>query len=153
MKILIDADAMPVVVREILFRAAMRTGCELVLVANDTLRHPSSPLISNIVVPQGPDEADDKITEIVKEGDLVITADIPLADRVISKGAYCIDPRGTILTKENIKERLAMRDLMQELRDGGIETTGPSAYTARDRQNFANQLDRFLTKNLKERNI
>ena len=150
MKILIDADAMPVVVREILFRAAERTKCNLILVSNQKINHPTSKIITSILVPQGPDEADNKIVELTTTNDLVISADIPLADRVISKGAYCIDPRGTILTKENIKERLAMRDLMQELRDGGIETAGPSAYSAKDRQNFANQLDRFLTKNVKE---
>ena len=150
MKILIDADAMPVVVREILFRAAERTKCNLILVSNQKINHPTSKIITSILVPQGPDEADNKIVELTTTNDLVISADIPLADRVISKGVYCIDPRGTILTKENIKERLAMRDLMQELRDGGIETAGPSAYSAKDRQNFANQLDRFLTKNVKE---
>lgn len=149
MQILLDADAIPRPVREILFRAAERTGIHLVLVANQKLNYPDSELISNIVVPAGPDEADDAIVEMVCEGDLVISADIPLADRIVSKGGYCIDPRGTLFTTENIKERLAVRDLMNELRDSGISTPGPSTYSSRDRQNFANQLDRFLVKHFR----
>ncbi len=148
MQIFLDADAMPRTVREILFRAAERNRIQLVLVANQELHYPGSGFISNIVVPAGPDTADDKIVELVREGDLVISADIPLADRVLSKKGHCIDPRGNLFTPENIKERLAVRDLMSELRDSGIPTPGPSAYSPRDRQNFANQLDRFLAKNI-----
>ena len=150
MQILLDADAMPLAVREILFRASERTGIQLVLVANQKLDYPESELISNILVPAGPDEADDAIVEMVREGDLVISADIPLADRVVSKGGHCIDPRGTLFTAENIKERLAVRDLMSELRECGITTPGPSSYSSRDRQNFANQLDRFMAKHDKK---
>lgn len=152
MKILMDADAMPVAVKEILYRVAERTSINLVLVANQELKHPKSDFISSIVVPQGPDEADNTIAELVEEGDIVISADIPLADRVISQKGHCIDPRGDLFTTENIKERLAMRDLMSDLRDSGIETPGPSAYSSRDRQNFANQLDRLLTKIFKGSN-
>ena len=146
MKIFMDADAMPTAVKTILFRAAERTGKNLILVANQELKHPTSKFISSIVVAQGPDEADDTIIDLVKEGNLVITADIPLADRVISKGGHCIDPRGTLLTSDNIKEFLVIRNLKSELRDSGIETPGPSAYSDKDKQNFANQLDRILAK-------
>ncbi len=148
MRIFLDADAIPRTVREILFRASERAGIELLLVANCELKYPRSKLISGIVVPSGPDEADDKIVELLREGDLVISADIPLADRVVSKGGYCIDPRGKLFTVDNIKEFLAIRDLMSDLRESGRETPGPSAYSPRDRQNFANQLDRFLVKNI-----
>ncbi len=150
MRIFMDADAIPRRVREILFRASERTGIELLLVANSELTYPRSKLISGIVVPAGPDEADDKIVELLRKGDLVISADIPLADRVVAKGGYCIDPRGKLFTVDNIKELLAIRDLMSDLRERGSETPGTSAYSPRDCQNFANQLDRFLAKNHKK---
>lgn len=146
MRIILDADASPSAVREILFRAAERMRISLVLVANQAIRHPGSPMITGIVVPAGPDEADDAIYSMVEPGDLVVTADIPLADRVIGKGAYVIDPRGQLYTAGNIRERLAMRDLMDDLRNGGMDTGGPSAFRDRDRQAFANQLDRLLTR-------
>ncbi len=155
MRILVDADAIPTIIREILFRAVERTGIPMILVANQPLKYPETSLISGIVVPAGPDEADDKIVSLTEPGDLVITADIPLANRVIEKGAYVIDPRGALYTTENIRERLVMRDLMDELRSGGMDTGGPSAFRDRDRQAFANQLDRFLTRyraNLKQDN-
>lgn len=146
MRILVDADAVPVVIREILFRAAKRTQTPLVLVANVPIQHPDSPLISGIVVPAGWDEADDRIAEMAGPGDLVITADIPLASRAIEKGAAVIDSRGSLFTPENITERLTMRNLMEDLRSTGVDTGGPSPFTARDRQAFANQLDRLLAK-------
>lgn len=147
MQILADADALPVPIREILFRAAERSGSPLVLVANIPLKLPKSSLISGIVVPQGPDEADDKIASLVQPGDLVITADIPLADRAVDKGAVVIDPRGNLISMNNISEKLTMRNLKEELRNCGIETGGPPPFTAKDIQAFANQLDRLITKN------
>jgi uncharacterized protein YaiI (UPF0178 family) len=146
MQILIDADATPVVIKDILFRAVERNQIPLILVANQPMKFPKSHYISLIVVAAGPDEADDRIAEIVQPGDLVITADIPLADRVVTLGGYALNPRGEFYTEANIKERLAMRDLMDELRNSGINTGGQSAFSSRDRQAFANQLDRFLTK-------
>ncbi len=146
MKILVDADAYPNVIKEILFRAAERRRIRLVLVANQQVKAPYSEYVSGITVPEGPDIADDRIVELVEPGDLVITADIPLADRAISKGGYVINPRGDLYTSENIKEKLVMRDLMTDLRSAGMETGGPSALRPKDRQAFANQLDRFLTR-------
>lgn len=146
MKIYVDADAIPLVIREILFRAAERVKVPVILVANVALKFPQSPLISMIVVPAGPDEADDKIALMASPGDLVITADIPLASRVIEKGAMVIDSRGAVFSRENIGERLAMRNFMDDLRSSGIDTGGPSAFTPKERQAFANQLDRILTK-------
>lgn len=146
MKIYVDADAIPLVIREILYRAAERVKVPVILVANTVLKIPVSPLISMIVVAAGPDEADDKIAEMAAAGDLVITADIPLASRVIEKGALVIDSRGAMYSLDNIKERLSMRNFMDDLRNSGIDTGGPSAFTPKDRQNFANQLDRILTK-------
>lgn len=148
MQILVDADANPAAVTEILYRAANRKKITLTLVANQKLKIPDSLFIKNHVVKEGPDEADDKIVEMVKEGDLVITTDIPLADRVIKKGATVINPRGKLYTRENIKEKLSMRNLMTELRSGGIQTERPSVFSIKDKQAFANQLDRFLTKHL-----
>jgi uncharacterized protein len=150
MQILVDADAMPTVIREILFRAAERTHTPLVLVANVPIQFPKSPLISGIVVPSGPDEADDTITGMVRPGDLVITADIPLASRAIEKGGTVIDPRGTLYTAGNINERHTMRNVMEDLRNSGIDTGGPAPYRPRDRQSFASQLDRLLTKRVAE---
>lgn len=147
MQILIDADATPVVIKDILFRAVERNKIPLILVANQPMKFPKSQFISSIVVAAGPDEADDRIAEIVQAGDLVITSDIPLADRVVTRGGYALNPRGEFYTEANIKERLAMRDLMDELRNIGINTGGQGAFSSRDRQAFANQLDRFLTRN------
>jgi uncharacterized protein len=150
MHIYIDADACPTLVKEILFRVSERRSLGLTLVANQYIKTPSSELIKSIVVPAGPDVADEKIVELVEEGDLVITQDIPLADLIVTKRAFAMCPRGKLFTEGNIKERLSMRDLMTELRSFGVETGGPSAYTEKDRQNFNNSLDRFLTKNIKE---
>ncbi len=150
MQILIDADATPVVIKDILFRAVERNKIQLILVANQQMKFPKSEYISSIIVAAGPDEADDRIAEIVQAGDLVITADIPLADRVVTRGGYALNPRGEFYTEANIKERLAMRDLMDELRNIGINTGGQGAFSSRDRQEFANQLDRFLTKHYRK---
>ena len=146
MQIIIDADSISVAIKDILFRAAEKNKISLILVANQVLKFPDSSFISAIVVPAGPDEADHKISEIVEPGDLVVTEDIPLADRIITKGGFIINSRGDFYNKENIKERLAMRDLMDVLRNSGIKTGGPAAFSSRDRLAFANQLDRFLTK-------
>ena len=146
MQIWIDADACPLVIKEILFRAAERKSCMLTLVANKTLRIPSSPFIRTLQVPSGFDVADNKIVELVQAGDLVVTADIPLAAEVLAKDAHVINPRGDFYTKDNIRERLSMRHLMEELRSSGIDTGGPAPFSQRDRQLFANQLDRFLVK-------
>ncbi len=147
MKIWVDADACPVVVKEILFRAADRTGVELTLVANQPLSTPSSPNINTLQVPRGFDVADDEIVKRLKAGELVITSDIPLAAEVIAKGGHALSPRGEMHTTENIGERLNMRDFMDTMRSSGVEMGGgPAAYSQRDKQTFANTLDRFLTK-------
>lgn len=152
MKIYVDADGFPRPARDILLRAAMRLGVAVVFVANKPVRRESSPLISSILVSEGPDIADDRIVELAEPGDLVITADIPLADRTVSKGAAALNPRGKLYTEENIKDRLAVRDLLSELRDGGLLTGGPPAFGKKDCQAFADQLDRFLVRRLKVRN-
>jgi uncharacterized protein YaiI (UPF0178 family) len=153
MQIFVDADAFPNVIKDILIRASERLHVPLVFVANQPVRLEQSVTISSIVVPSGPDLADDRIAELAQPGDLVITADIPLADRVVSKGAFAINPRGELYTEDNIKDRLATRDLMHELRDGGMITGGPSAFGKKDRQAFANQLNRFLNKHFKSENV
>lgn len=150
MKIYVDADGFPRAAKEILVRAALRLSVPLVFVANKPVRREPSPLISSLLVPEGPDIADDRIVALAEPGDLVITTDIPLADRVVSKGAFALNPRGKLYTEENIKDRLAVRDLLSELRDGGLMTGGPPAFGKRDCQAFADQLDRFLIRRLKE---
>ncbi len=149
MKILVDADACPLAVKQILYKTVKRLKVELVLVANQFLRVPSSPLIKSLIVSAGADVADDKIVEIMEKGDLVISADIPLADRVIKKEGFVLDPRGKFLTDANIGQRLASRNLFEELRSVGVETGGPNSYNNKDKQEFANQLDKFLTRVLK----
>lgn len=144
MKILIDADACPRAVKEILFRAVERRKIRTIFVANQYMRLPLSEHLDSVMVSEGPDEADDHIVELAEEGDLVITGDIPLADRVVSKGATALDHRGTLLTAANIKERLATRDLLDELRSAALVEGGPSAYGQRDSQSFADQLNQFL---------
>ncbi len=144
-KIWVDADACPVVVKEILYKASQRTGLQLILVANQNLRVPTSPLISTIRVAPGFDVADNEIVKRLSAGDLVITADIPLAANVIEKGGHALNPRGEMYTTENIKSRLSMRDFMETLRDSGVDTGGPSALSKNDRQRFANKLDVFIT--------
>jgi uncharacterized protein YaiI (UPF0178 family) len=150
MQIYVDADGFPKAAKEILIRAALRLGVPVVFVANKTIRQEASPLISTLLVPDGPDIADDRIAELAEPGDLVVTADIPLADRVVTKGAYALNPRGKLYTDENIKDRLSVRDLLSELRDGGMLTGGPPAFGKKDCQAFADQLDRFLIRRLKE---
>ena len=152
MKIYIDADAFPNVIKDILIRASERLNVPLVFVANKPLRVNKSGNISVVLVADGPDVADDRIAELVHSGDLIITSDIPLADRVIVKGAFALTPRGDLYTEINIKDRLSVRDLLGELRDGGIHTYGPAAFSKNDRQAFANQLDSFLIRQLKAEN-
>lgn len=146
MQIWVDADACPIVIKEILYRAAERVQVPLVLVANQYLKTPPSQFIRSIRVSSGFDVADKYIVEELEAGDLVITADIPLAAEAIEKGAHALNPRGAFYTRDNIRERLAMRDLMDELRGSGIQTGGPSTLNHSDRQAFANQLDSFLTR-------
>jgi uncharacterized protein YaiI (UPF0178 family) len=145
-KIWVDADACPVVIKEILYRAAKRTSTEMTLVANQPLSVPPSPLIKTIQVSSGFDVADNEIVRRSEAGDLVITADIPLAAEIIEKGAHALNPRGELYTTENIKARLNMRDFMDTLRGSGIQTGGPKEFSQSDRQAFANALDRLLAK-------
>lgn len=144
MTIWVDADACPRAVKEILFRAAVRTGTELVLVANQDMFAPRSPLIRQVRVPRGLDVADGEIVRSVSPRDLVVTADIPLAAAVLAKGAVALDPRGDLHTEETIGERLSIRNFLDELRGEGVVTSGPAPYAARDRQAFANALDVWL---------
>jgi uncharacterized protein len=145
-KIWVDADACPVVIKEILYRAAMRTHIHTLFVANQLLRVPPSAFIQALQVDKGFDVADAKIVEELLAGDLVITADIPLAALVIAKQAHALNPRGEFYSKENIQERLAMRNMMEELRASGIETSGPNSFKHSDRQAFAAQLDKFIAR-------
>jgi uncharacterized protein YaiI (UPF0178 family) len=140
----VDADACPGVVKEILFRAAERAKVQVTLVANQWLRTPPSRYIRALQVQGGFDVADSEIVERVRPGDLVVTQDIPLAARVIEKGGIAVNPRGERYTPDNMAERLSMRNFMEELRGAGVQTGGPAAFHARDRQAFANQLDRWL---------
>jgi uncharacterized protein len=144
MKIWVDADACPVVIKEILYRAAKRTNTEMILVANQPLSVPPSPLIRTIQVASGFDVADNEIVMRSEAGDLVVTADIPLAAELIEKGVRALNPRGELYTTENIKARLNMRDFMDSLRGSGIQTGGPKEFSHADRQEFANALDRLL---------
>ena len=146
MKIWVDADACPGVIKDILFRAAERTKIETTLVANQLLRVPPSPYIRALQVPQGFDVADQRIAQEVQPGDLVITADIPLASLVIERGGFALNPRGEFYTPDNIRERLTMRNFMEELRGSGMEIGGPAAFSQSDRQAFAAALDRFLAR-------
>jgi uncharacterized protein YaiI (UPF0178 family) len=146
MQIWVDADACPRVIKDILFRAAEKRRIPLTLVANQPLRVPPSQHIRAIQVGSGFDIADDRIVTELQPGDLVITADIPLAAAVLDKGGYALDPRGTLMTVDNIGERLMMRNVMDELRGSGIETGGPPPLSQSDRQTFANRLDAFLTR-------
>jgi uncharacterized protein YaiI (UPF0178 family) len=146
LRIWVDADACPAPIKEILFRSAERWRIRVTLVANQPLRTPPSPWVSALQVPRGFDVADAEIVLRVQLGDLVITADIPLAAAVIDKGAHALDPRGELHTPDSIRERLTMRNFMDELRASGVQTDGPAAFSAGDRQAFANQLDRFLAR-------
>lgn len=144
MNILVDADACPRPVKEMLFRAAQRKQVEVVLVANQLLAVPSTPHVRAVTVPRGFDVADRSIVEWAQAGDLVVTADIPLAAAAVEKGVLAINPRGELYTADNVRQRLGMRNLMEELRGAGVPLSGPDAFGPRDRQAFANQLDRLL---------
>ena len=145
-KIWVDADACPKVIKEILFRAADRVGMPLILVANQPLQVPGSRYIRTIQVGAGFDVADNHIVQQAEAGDLVITADIPLAAEVIAKGCLALNPRGDLYTGDNIRQRLNMRDFMDTLRSSGVDTGGPASFSHADRQAFANQLDRLLAR-------
>ncbi|MBF4991369.1 YaiI/YqxD family protein [Methylophilus sp. QUAN] len=150
MHIWVDADACPVVIKEILFRAAERSQIMTTLVANKLLHVPPSPYLRAMQVAKGFDVADNEIVAMLAAGDLVITADIPLAAQVIDKAAHALNPRGEFYSAENIRERLAMRDFMESLRASGVETQGPSAMQSSDRHAFARQLDQFLARALRK---
>lgn len=140
----IDADACPVVIKETIYRVSKRTGTPVTLVANQYLRVPDLPQITSIQVGAGADVADAEIVRRMVAGDIVVTADIPLAALVVEKGGTAVNPRGEPYTEANISERLSMRDFMDELRGSGVETSGPRPFNARDSQQFANSLDRIL---------
>ncbi|RYA24829.1 YaiI/YqxD family protein [Malaciobacter halophilus] len=142
----VDGDAFPNLLKPILLRAIERLALQTIVIANKKINIGKSSNISYMIVEQGADEADDKIVELLQKGDLVITADIPLANRVIEKQAHAIDHRGLEYTQDNIKECLAIRNLMQEIRDSGEITKGPAPFTQKDAQSFANQLNNFFQK-------
>lgn len=144
MTIWVDADACPNVIKEVLFRAADRTQTQVTLVANQHLRVPPSRFIRAMVVPKGFDVADNEIVRLCEPGDLVITADIPLAAEVLEKGAAALNPRGERYSEATIRERLTMRDFMETMRASGVQTGGPSTLNQRDRQQFAAELDKWL---------
>ncbi|PCI73546.1 MAG: hypothetical protein COB38_00330 [Gammaproteobacteria bacterium] len=146
MKIWVDADSCPVVIKDILFKAAIRTNTELTLVANQNISHPQSPLIKMMQVSSGFDVADDEIVRLVGAGDIVITSDIPLAAEVVDKGAIALSSRGELHTPDNIRARLNMRDFLDTMRASGEHTGGPPPLNQADRQSFANHLDRILSK-------
>ncbi len=150
MKIWVDADACPAVIKDILFKAAVRTGVQLTLVANHPLRIPPSPYINFVQVSSGFDVADNEIVKRLSVGDLVITADIPLAAEAIEKGGHALNPRGELYSSDDIRARLSMRDFMDTLRDSGVDTGGPQALSQSDRKSFANQLDKLLTRFAKD---
>ncbi len=149
MKIYIDADACPHLVKKHLLRTADRKKIQVIQVANQYIKPVNSQYVSSILVGQGADVADMKIVELLEEGDLVITADIPLADLCVKKSAYALNPRGELYTEANIRQRLSVRDFMTDLRQMGVETGGPPPFSQRDAELFANALDRFLTKHAK----
>ena len=148
MKIWVDADACPNVIKDILFRAAQRVRISTILVANQLIKTPPSRYISKVQVRAGFDEADKYIAEAIEQGDLVITADIPLASQVIDKGGHALNPRGELYSRDNIRQRLSLRNFMEEQRSSGVNTGGPPSLSQSDRQAFANELDRFLTRSL-----
>jgi len=149
MTIWVDADACPGVIKDMLYRAAQRASLQLTLVANGALQVPRSPWISMVQVPQGFDVADNHILDIAVAGDLVITADIPLAAAVVGKGASALNPRGELYTRDNVQGLLDMRNFMDTLRSSGVETGGPAALSNNDRQAFAAQLNRWIARQFK----
>ncbi len=150
MNIWVDADACPVVIKEILFRAAQRSETTLALVANQYIPVPASRFIRFIQVAAGFDVADDEIVSLAGDGDLVITGDIPLAAEVIEKGCLVLSPRGELYTSENIRARLNMRDFMDNLRGSGVDTGGPPALSLMDRKNFADHLDKIISRSARQ---
>jgi uncharacterized protein YaiI (UPF0178 family) len=144
-QIWVDADACPGEIKQLLYRAAERVRVKVTLVANQRMRTPRSEFIDSVLVPAGMNVADRRIVELVEPGDLVVTADIPLAAEVVAEGAQALDPRGELYTDANVGERLAVRNLLDELRGGGQISGGPANFGVKDRQAFANQLDRWLT--------
>jgi len=146
MKLFIDGDAFPNLLKPIIFRAIEKQKLDTIVIANKKINIGESNYIKYIIVALGADEADHKIVEMLNPNDLVITADIPLADRTIDKDAHAIDHRGSMYTKDNIKQFLAMRNLMQEIRDSGEITKGPAPFSQKDAQQFANSLNAFLQK-------
>jgi uncharacterized protein YaiI (UPF0178 family) len=146
MQIWVDADACPAPIKDILYRAADRTKVTVVLVANRPLRTPPSPWIRSVQVAHGADVADRHIADAVAPGDLVVTADIPLAAAVVERDAFALDPRGAFYSRENVRVLLDLRNFMASLRDSGLATGGPAAFSHADRQSFANRLDRFLAR-------
>ena len=146
MKLFIDGDAFPNLLKAIVLRAVEKQKIDTVVIANKKINIGTSNHIKYIIIDQGADEADDKIVELVETNDLVITADIPLADRTIAKNAHAIDHRGAMYTQDNIKQYLAIRNLMQEIRDSGEMTKGPAPFSQKDAQQFANSLNNFLQK-------
>ena len=146
MKLFIDGDAFPNLLKPIIFRAIEKQKLDTIVIANKKINIGESNYIKYIIVDLGADEADNKIVEMLNPNDLVITADIPLADRTIDKDAHAIDHRGSMYTKDNIKQFLAMRNLMQEIRDSGEITKGPAPFSQKDAQQFANSLNAFLQK-------
>lgn len=151
MTIWVDADACPGEIKDLLYRAAQRRQVQVTLVANQPIRTPRSEFIRTILVPSGTNVADRRIVELVASGDLVVTADIPLAAQVVAKDAQALDPRGELFTEANVGTRLAVRNLLDELRGGGLVAGGPSNFSTRDKQAFANQLDRWLAGKRKNR--
>jgi len=151
MKIWVDADACPVVIKEILFRAAQRTETQLTLVANQRIHVPPSPFITTVCVSSGFDVADNEILKRIVKGDLLITSDLPLAAEAIDKKAIALSPRGELYSDDNIRARLNMRDFLDSLRGSGIHTGGPSPLGQRERQEFAQHLDKLLAKDMKKR--
>jgi hypothetical protein len=149
MTIWVDADACPGVIKDILYRAAQRASLQVTLVANRALQVPRSPWISMVQVPRGFDVADNHIVEVAAAGDLVITADIPLAAAAVGKGASALNPRGELYTKDNVQGLLDMRNFMDTLRNSGVETGGPPALSNSDRQMFAAQLDRWIARQIR----
>ncbi|CCH48888.1 YaiI/YqxD family protein [Pseudodesulfovibrio piezophilus] len=152
MQIWVDADACPNIIKDVLYKVAQRRDIQLTLVANSPLSVPQSSLISTIRVGAGFNVADQEIIDQVGPGDLVITADIPLADAIVDKGATGLNPRGEVYTEENVKGLLRMRNLMEELRSGGMVSGGPAPIGPKDRQEFTNQLDRYLTRQANKQN-
>lgn len=149
LKILVDADACPSVIKEIIFKASLRTRVHTILIANHFMKIPPVAWITLLQVQPGFDVADNEIAHRAQKNDLVVTSDTPLAAEVINKGAYALTPRGQFYNKENIRQRLNMRDFLDTLRSSGVDTGGPPPMSARERREFANELDRYLQKNIR----